>query len=79
MPKMAFGELKNGGIRICKCGVTTLEDEMHYCLLDKMEDETMPKESKKENLQEAVDDALVVFVDTQWYQAYKHLGSKESK
>lgn len=38
MPHWAFGELKNGGIRICKCGEVTLEDEMHVCKLgDKME------------------------------------------
>lgn len=30
--KWAWGELKNGGIRICEaCGEVTLEDEMHLC------------------------------------------------
>lgn len=33
MPHWAFGELKDGGIRICKCGEVTLEDEMHVCTL----------------------------------------------
>ena len=27
----AFGELKNGGIRICECGEVTLEDDTHWC------------------------------------------------
>lgn len=31
MPGFAFGELKNGGIRICKCGEVTLEDDTHWC------------------------------------------------
>lgn len=44
MPKWAFGELRNGGIRICKCGVVTLEDEMHICKLeDEMTDDPITK------------------------------------
>lgn len=33
MPHWAYGELKNGGIRVCKCGEVTFEDEMHMCTL----------------------------------------------
>lgn len=40
MSKWAWGELQNYGIRICKCGEVTLEDEMHICRLeDGVEDE----------------------------------------
>jgi len=40
MSRWAWGELKNGGIRICRCGEVTLEDEMHACTLgeEKMSD-----------------------------------------
>lgn len=39
MPKWAWGELQNYGIRICPCGEVTLEDEMHICTL---EDDEVP-------------------------------------
>lgn len=45
MPKWAWGELADGGIRVCSCGVVTLEDEMHVCILggDEVADDETPE------------------------------------
>lgn len=43
MPKWAWRELQNSGIRICKCGEVTLEDEMHLCRLEDEVEEGDPE------------------------------------
>lgn len=59
--RYVFGELKDGGIRICKCGEVTLEDDMHLCKLteeevtdenplDVIENESFWKDTGKQGL-----------------------------